>query len=119
MARILAVDDSPSMRLLVKLSLEESGHQVLVANDGLEGLEVLGREKVDLIVTDINMPKMNGIEFIQKLRAQGVRFTPVLVLTTEAGQALKDQARKAGAAGWLVKPFDAPQFIAAVRKVLP
>jgi two-component system chemotaxis response regulator CheY len=119
MARILAVEDSPSMRLLVKLSLEEAGHQVVVAPDGLEGLAVLSREKVDLIVTDVNMPRMNGIEFIKALRKQGVRFTPVIVLTTEVNPQLKEQARLAGAAGWLVKPFNAPTFLQAVRRVLP
>lgn len=119
MARILTVEDSPSMRLLVKLSLEEAGHQVSVAPDGVEGLAACAREQFDLIVTDVNMPRMNGIEFIKALRKQGVRFTPVLVLTTEANQQLKDQARAAGAAGWLVKPFNAPTFLQAVRKVLP
>ena len=119
MSRILAVDDSPSMRQLVKLTLEERGHEVLIADGGHEGLAILSKEKVDLIVTDVNMPKMNGIEFIRALRAAGVRFTPVLVLSTEAGQSLKDEAKSAGAAGWLVKPFQAANFLATVKKVLP
>ncbi len=117
MARILAIDDSGSMRMLVKTALGEVGHQVEVAEDGAAGLALAEGSKFDLIITDLNMPKMNGLEFLKAFRVKN-RFTPVLVLTTEANAALKENAKAAGATGWIVKPFQVEPFRATVSKVL-
>lgn len=118
---ILVVDDSSTMILSLKNNLELAGYSVLTASDGVKGLERMrAAPKPDLIITDINMPNMGGIEFIGKARATpGFRFTPVLVLTTESQQARRDEAKKAGATGWMVKPVSGPDLIKIVKQVLP
>lgn len=118
MSRILAVDDSPSIRELVASTLKEDGHEVIRAADGMEALTIARGGGFDLVITDYNMPRMNGVAFIRALREAGHRFTPVLVLTTEVSPQLKTEAKQAGATGWMVKPFQAESFKAVVRKLL-
>ena len=119
MASILAVDDSPSMRKLVSSTLIEAGHSVLEAEDGVQALGVARRSPVGLVITDVNMPNMDGLTLIGELRALPTyKFTPILVLTTEVDPAKKAQAKQAGATGWLVKPFDPGTLLATVRKVV-
>lgn len=116
---VLTVDDSKSMRELLKLALSSQGFCVSQAVDGVHGLEVL-REQAppDVIITDINMPRMNGFEFIEGVRStDAYRAIPILVLTTESDAEKKARARKAGATGWIVKPFDAAKLADAIRRV--
>ncbi len=115
---ILTVDDSRSMRDLLKLALSNAGYRVLQAEDGIEGLEVLQSEQPDVVVTDINMPRMDGFGLIEAIRAnQEYRRMPILVLTTEGDSAKKNRARQAGATGWIVKPFNPVKLIDAIRRV--
>ncbi len=116
---ILTVDDSRVMRDLLKSTLSEAGYQVLSAVDGEDGLQVARQSKFDAIITDINMPKMDGFQFMEALRLDS-RFngTPILVLTTEASAEKKDRARRAGATGWIVKPFDQEKLLSALRRVV-
>lgn len=115
---ILTVDDSRTMRDMLKMALVDAGYQVLQAVDGEHGLEVLRQSKPDVIVTDINMPKMDGFGLIEAVRRDdSYRGVPILVLTTESDAAKKNRAREAGATGWIVKPFDPPKLIAAIRRV--
>lgn len=118
---ILIVDDSSTMRMSLTNSLEISGFKVLVASDGQLALDQLkAGAKPDLIITDINMPNMGGIEFIGKARAvSGFRFTPILVLTTESQQEKRDDAKKLGATGWLVKPVSGADLTRIIKQVLP
>ncbi|MFW5451299.1 MAG: response regulator [Methylophagaceae bacterium] len=119
MATILAVDDSASMRQMVAFTLKGAGHTVTDAADGQQALNIAKTKSFDLVLTDINMPIMDGITLTKELRAlPAYRFTPILVLTTEAGMDKKQQGRAAGATGWLVKPFNPDQLLATVRKVL-
>lgn len=115
---VLTVDDSRTMRDMLRVTLEESGYRVIQAADGLLGLEALDRETPDVIVTDINMPNLDGFGFIEAVRKER-RFAgvPILVLTTESDQALKDRARKAGATGWITKPFEQTRLVDVVRRV--
>jgi len=118
--RILTIDDSKTMRDMLMLTLEEAGFEVLQAVDGQHGLDVLGQERVDVIITDINMPKLDGYGVIRNLRSNPVhKTTPILVLTTESDAEKKVIAREAGATGWMVKPFDPDRLIATIRKVAP
>jgi two-component system chemotaxis response regulator CheY len=116
---ILSVDDSASIRQMVKLTLSGAGYDVIQANDGAEGLEKAKGTKVDMVMTDLNMPVMNGLALIKELRKlpayQGV---PILFLTTESDAALKSEAKAAGATGWITKPFQQDQLISVVKKVL-
>ncbi len=115
---VLAVDDSRTMRNMIKLALEPEGFTVHTADDGVHGTEVLDGIAPDVIITDINMPRMDGFGFIDAVRVQeNYRTTPILVLTTESGNDLKLRARKAGATGWIVKPFDPAKLIKALRMV--
>lgn len=118
---IMVVDDSATMRLSLKANLEVGGYKVEFAGDGVLALAQLkGGVKPDLIISDINMPNMGGLEFIRNVRAlPGFRFTPILVLTTESQQAKKDEAKKNGATGWLVKPVSGPDLIKVIKQVLP
>lgn len=119
MVDILAVDDSPSMRALVSKTLIEAGFDVLAAEDGVDALEKARDQPIKLVLADINMPRMNGLELVRQLRAlPRHQFTPVLILTTEVNPAKKSEAKAAGATGWLVKPFDPGKLVATVRKVL-
>lgn len=116
---ILTVDDSPSIRQLVSFTLRQAGHTVIEAVDGCDALAKLAAHPADLVVTDLNMPNMNGIELIRQARALAAhRFTPMILLTTESQALKKMEARAAGATGWIVKPFTPAQFIAVVAKVL-
>lgn len=116
MASILAVDDSASIRAMVTMTLRGAGHEVVSAGDGLAALELAARNW-DLVLTDVNMPNMDGITLIHELRARSC-FLPILMLTTEASAEYKRAARDAGATGWIVKPFDPDQLIATVERVL-
>ncbi len=118
--RILTIDDSKTMRDMLMLTLAEAGFDVLQAVDGQNGLDVLGDQQVDVIITDINMPIMDGYEVIRRLRQDpNHKSTPILVLTTESEAEKKNLAREAGATGWMVKPFDPDRLVATVRKVAP
>jgi two-component system chemotaxis response regulator CheY len=118
--RILTIDDSKTMRDMLMLTLSDAGYDVLQAVDGQDGIEVLGDRKVDVVITDINMPKMDGYGVIRNLRANPVhKRTPILVLTTESDAEKRNLARDAGATGWMVKPFDPDQLVATIRKVAP
>jgi two-component system chemotaxis response regulator CheY len=115
---ILTVDDSRTMRDMLKLALSDAGFRVVQAEDGVHGLEVLRDEVPDVIVTDINMPRMDGYGFIKGVRSDDRhRAVPILVLTTESDAEKKDRARRAGATGWIVKPFDPVKLVSAIRRV--
>jgi two-component system, chemotaxis family, chemotaxis protein CheY len=117
--RIMTIDDSKTMRDMLMLTLTEAGFDVLQAVDGQDGLAKLATERVDVVITDINMPKMDGYEVVRRLRGDpAYRSTPILVLTTEGEAEKRDIARKAGASGWMVKPFDPDRLVEAVRKVV-
>lgn len=119
MPSILAVDDSPSMRQMVQFTLKSAGYQVVEAVDGVDAWEKAGRQHFDLVLTDQNMPRMDGLSLIKSLRAMpAYRSVPILMLTTESSDAMKSQGRAAGATGWLVKPFDPQKLIEVVKKVI-
>jgi two-component system chemotaxis response regulator CheY len=116
---ILAVDDSASMRQMVKYTLEGAGYQVVQASDGVEALDFAKTRGVDLVLTDVNMPRMDGITLVKELRGlDSYRLTPMLVLTTESGQDTKQRGKQAGATGWIVKPFNPEQLLATIARVL-
>lgn len=119
MAIILTVDDSPSVRQMIKMVLASAGHEVIEAGDGAEGLSKAKAGKFDLVLTDLNMPVMNGIAMIRGLR-QLPAFTgvPIVFLTTESDDAMKQEARAAGATGWITKPFKPEQLHAVVAKLV-
>lgn len=115
---VLTVDDSRTMRDMLMLALSDAGYRVIQAEDGIHGLEVLQNEQPDVIVTDINMPRMDGFGFIEGVRGDDrYRVVPILVLTTESDAEKKDRARRAGATGWIIKPFDPVKLITAIRRV--
>lgn len=117
---ILTVDDAPTMRKVIALALTGAGHEVIEAEDGLSALQVLRSRTVHLIITDVNMPRMDGIEFTRQARAMPqFQKTPILLLTTESDPTVKARGRDAGATGWLVKPFQQAQLLTVVAKVLP
>ena len=117
--RILAIDDSPTIRGLVSRALKTAGFEVYTASDGVEGLGVLADADPDLIITDVNMPRMDGFGLIEGVRGSlEYASVPILVLTTESGADLKARARKAGATGWIVKPFEDAQLVSIIDKVL-
>jgi len=116
---ILTVDDSVSFRQMVGFTLRQAGHKVVEAVDGVDALSKLQCHVADLIVTDLNMPNMDGIELIRHVRAlPAYRFVPIILLTTESQSIKKLEARNAGATGWIVKPFTPEQLIAVIGKVL-
>jgi two-component system chemotaxis response regulator CheY len=116
---ILSVDDSASVRQMVKLTLTGAGYQVIQANDGAEGLTKAKSSQVDMVMTDLNMPVMNGLALIKELRQlPAYKGVPILFLTTESDAGLKAEAKAAGATGWITKPFQQEQLIAVVKKVL-
>lgn len=118
---ILIVDDSSSLRTVVKMALTRAGYDVIEAGDGEEALTKLDGTKINLIVSDVNMPRMDGITFLTRVKAHPrYKFTPVVMLTTEGQDAKKEQGRAAGAKAWIVKPFNPPVLLDAVSKlVLP
>lgn len=117
---VITVDDSMSIRETVRMTLSAAGYTVIVAEDGQRGLALCQQQKADLVLTDLNMPTMDGISLIGHLRALATyRFTPILMLTTESQEDKKVAGRKAGATGWIVKPFDPARLVAVVQKVCP
>lgn len=118
--KILAVDDSASIRQMVTFTLKQAGYEVVEAADGVQGLSQAKSESPHLIITDLNMPNMNGIEMIKGIRKEAShRFTPILMLTTESDETIKAQGKQAGATGWIVKPFNPEQLIKVIQKVMP
>lgn len=116
---ILSVDDSNSIRQMVVFTLRSEGYAVIEAADGQEGLDKAKQHTVDLVLTDLNMPRMDGLTLTRALRAlPSYRTVPILMLTTESDDAMKMQGRAAGATGWLVKPFDPQKLLEVVKKVL-
>lgn len=118
---ILAVDDSITMLQTISLALEKEGYKIVTAIDGNDALNVLnGGEKFDVIITDVNMPNMDGITLTAEIRkiAQ-YKFTPIIVLTTESQAGRKDEGKRAGATGWIVKPFKPEQLVSVVKRVSP
>lgn len=120
MYSILAVDDSASMRKMVSFTLTGAGYQVVEAVDGQDGFEKAQTQKIDLVLTDQNMPRLDGLGLTRKLREHPVfKTVPILILTTESSDQMKQAGRAAGATGWLVKPFDPNKLLQVIQKVLP
>lgn len=117
--KIIIVDDSNAIRQSVSFILKENGYETMEACDGQDGLNKLKSEKVDLIITDVNMPNMDGITMVKELRATDIhKFTPIIVLTTESQASIMQEGKNAGATGWIVKPFSNDKLIATVKKVI-
>ena len=115
---ILTIDDSASIRQMVAMTLKSAGLTVIEAGNGLEGYNKATTETVHAVVTDLNMPVMNGLEFLKKFRQHSAgKGIPVILLTTESDEELKRQAKEAGATGWIVKPFKQEQLLAVIKKV--
>ena len=115
---VLTVDDSRTMRDMLRLALVGAGFRVIEAVDGVDGLQVLAGEQPDVIITDINMPNLDGFGFIEAIRSDtDARRTPILVLTTESSPEKRARAREAGATGWIVKPFNTEKLVQAIRRV--
>ncbi len=119
--RILIVDDSATLRASVNFVLTDAGYEVVQAKNGEEGLDILKRlkvssSKIDMIISDINMPVMDGITFVKEVKKGEFRFVPILILTTESENAKKMEGKAAGASGWLVKPFKPEQLLWVVKK---
>lgn len=118
--KALIVDDSASMRQMVAYTLRQGGFEVVEGENGQDALDKLPGHTVEIIITDLNMPVMDGITFIQKVRAlPALKFVPILMLTTETQASKKEQGKAAGATGWIVKPFDPEKLLQTVAKVLP
>lgn len=118
--RILAVDDSRTMREMVSFTLKGAGYDVIEAEDGKAALTALNGEKVDAVITDLNMPNMNGFELIANLRSNPLyKFIPILMLTTEGDDSKKQEGKSAGATGWIVKPFNPQKLVEVMQKVCP
>ena len=117
---IITIDDSMSIRETVRMTLQPAGYTVLAAEDGAKGLVLCEANKADLVITDLNMPNMDGITLIARLRANAAyKFTPILMLTTESQEEKKQAGKRAGATGWIIKPFDPARLVAVVQKVCP
>lgn len=116
--RILAIDDSLTMREMLRQTLTEAGFDVVLAEDGIDGLAQLPDVDPDLILTDLNMPNMDGFGLIEAVRKGDIAArVPILVLTTESATTLKERARQAGATGWITKPFDEQSLVSTIRRV--
>lgn len=116
---VLSVDDSGSIRQMVSFTLKSAGYTVIEAVDGQDGLDKAKQKTVDLVLTDQNMPRMDGLTLIKSLRAMpSYRSVPILMLTTESGDTMKAQGKAAGATGWIVKPFDPQKLLEVVKKVI-
>jgi two-component system, chemotaxis family, chemotaxis protein CheY len=116
---ILSVDDSASIRQLVVFTLEKEGYAVVSAIDGQDALDKVKATAVDMVITDLNMPNVDGIQLIQSLRTDpAFKFTPIVMLTTESAMNKKDAGKQAGATGWIVKPFKPEQLVAVVKRLL-
>ncbi len=119
MKKILTVDDSTSMRQMVRATLESAGYGVVEAVDGQEALDFARKQSVDLVISDVNMPRMDGIRLVSELRGLSTyRLTPLLLLTTESSQEKKLEGKRAGATGWIVKPFNPTQLLATLSRLL-
>lgn len=119
MKSILAVDDSSTIRQMVTFTLQNAGYEVLSAVDGVDALRQITARRVDMIIADLNMPNMNGIEMVRQVRRLAqYKFVPILMLTTESMPEKKQEAKAAGATGWIVKPFNPPQLLAVIQKVM-
>ena len=119
MGKILAVDDSASMRQMVSFTLKGAGFDVSEASDGAEALEIAKNDKFDLVLSDVNMPNMDGITLTRELRSlPDYKYTPILVLTTESGGDRKMEGKSAGATGWIVKPFNPDQLLNTIKRVM-
>lgn len=117
--KILIVDDSAAIRQMVEATLKSANYQVVLAKDGREALDLCGGQRFDFILTDQNMPRMDGLTLIKSLRGMSAFMrTPIIMLTTEAGDDMKAQGKAAGATGWMVKPFDPQKLLAIIAKVL-
>lgn len=115
----LTVDDSKTIREMVSFTLKNQGFEVIEAEDGVHAISVLGDKDVSVIITDLNMPNMDGLELIRNLRAnQKYKFVPILMLTTEGDATKKEQGKTAGATGWIVKPFDPEKLVQVINKVV-
>lgn len=116
---IMTADDSASVRQMVRFTLDQAGYDIVEAEDGRDALDKLKSTKVDMLLTDLNMPNMDGIELIRETRTDPqYKFMPIVMLTTESQDSKKQEGKKAGATGWIVKPFSPEQLVAVVRKVL-
>ena len=117
--KVLAIDDSRTIRNLVRKAMEDAGFTCTTADDGVQGVERFGEVEPDVVITDINMPRMDGFGVIDAIRSgtSANRTVPILVLTTESAEELKARARKAGATGWIVKPFEDTAIVSVVRRV--
>ncbi len=116
---ILIVDDSASFRQVVAIILRSAGYDVVEAQDGKDGLAKLAEKRAHLIISDINMPVMDGFEFLKAVKAMpDYKFTPVVMLTTESAQSKMQQGKASGAKAWMVKPFDPPQILAVVKQLV-
>lgn len=114
---VLIVDDSASMRQLVSFALRDAGYDVIDAINGKDAMNKLNGTKIEMVITDLNMPEMDGIEFIKQVRNNpGYKFTPIVMLTTESQESKKQEGKQAGASGWIVKPFMPEQLIDIVKK---
>ncbi len=117
---VLTVDDSKTMRDMVSFTLKNAGYTMFEAEDGVKGLEVVNGNKLDLIITDLNMPNMNGLDLIRNIRKNSAYATvPILMLTTEGDANKKAEGKEAGASGWIVKPFQPEKLVEVVKKVCP
>jgi two-component system chemotaxis response regulator CheY len=117
--RIMTVDDSASIRRMVAFTLKQHGYDITEAVNGAEALKKLEKEKIDMLITDINMPELDGIGLVRKVRDNpAYRFIPIVILTTNAQSGKKEEGMAAGANGWIVKPFRPDQLVAVVRKVM-
>ena len=116
---VLIVDDSASLRMAVTIALKNAGYDVIEGKDGADGLSKLNGQKVHLIISDLNMPNMDGFTFVQKIKElPDYKFTPIIMLTTEASPEKKDQGKAAGVRAWMVKPFKPEDMIEAISKVV-
>ncbi|CZF83626.1 histidine kinase [Grimontia sp. AD028] len=119
MRKILAADDSVSIRQMVSHTLKEAGYQVETANDGAEALQKAKSGQYDVIISDVNMPNMDGLEFVRQVRAvPQYKFTPILMLTTETSAEKKSMGKSAGATGWIVKPFNPDTLLKTLQRVI-
>jgi two-component system, chemotaxis family, chemotaxis protein CheY len=117
---IMTVDDAVTIRKMISMTLKGAGHEVMEAVDGAAALDALKDRPVDLIISDVNMPNMDGIEMTRQLRQTSTHSrTPIILLTTESAQEIKDKGRAAGATGWIVKPFKEEQLLAVLAKLFP
>ena len=116
---IMTADDSASIRQMVSFTLKDAGYEIVEAVDGKDALEKIGAKKIHMLITDLNMPNVDGIELIREVRSRSeYKFMPIIMLTTESQAGKKQEGKAAGATGWIVKPFKPGQLIAVVKKVL-